>query len=112
MKRELDGLLASLDPALVAPADAVTRVAHPGRHRPAVLDTAVFERDRSMCVRPGCGATQRLQVHHSKIDYAKRGPTAYWNLATLCRHDHDLVTHGGHQLEGGPGKWSWVPPPP
>jgi hypothetical protein len=89
----------------------VTRVAHPGRRRPTVLDTAVFERDCYMCVRPGCGATQRLQVHHYRIDYAKRGPTAYWNLATLCRHDHDLVTHGGHRLEGGPGKWSWVPPP-
>ena len=89
----------------------VHRVAHPGRHRPAVLDTAVFERDDYRCVRPGCGATQRLQVHHYKIDYGKKGPTAYWNLATLCRHDHDLVTHGGHRLEGGPGKWSWIPPP-
>jgi hypothetical protein len=89
----------------------ITRVAHPGRHRPAMLDTAIFERDGYSCVRPGCGATQRLQVHHYKIDYGKQGPTAYWNLATLCRHDHDLVTHGGHKLEGGPGKWSWIPPP-
>ena len=89
----------------------VTRVAHPGRHRPAVLDTAVMERDDYRCVRPGCGATQRLEVHHYKVDHAKGGATAYWNLATLCRHDHDLVTHGGHRLDGGPGKWSWIPPP-
>jgi hypothetical protein len=81
----------------------VTRVAHPGRYRPAVLDTAVFERDRYMCVRPGCGATHRLEVHHYRVDHAKGGATAYWNLATLCRFDHDLVTHGGHRLDGGRG---------
>jgi hypothetical protein len=51
-------------------------------------------------------------VHHWVIDYAKPGgATAYWNLATVCRHDHQLVTHGGHKLEGGPGRWSWIPPP-
>jgi hypothetical protein len=50
-------------------------------------------------------------VHHWRIDHAKGGATAYWNLATLCRHDHDLVTHGGHKLGGGPGKWTWIPPP-
>jgi 5-methylcytosine-specific restriction endonuclease McrA len=79
---------------------------------PAELKTAVQERDNHRCVRPGCGATQRLQVHHYKIDYGKQGPTAYWNLATLCRHDHDLVTYSGHRLTGGPGNWSWIPPPP
>ena len=76
-----------------------------------MLDAAVFERDDYRCVRPGCGATQHLEVHHWRVDYSKRGPTAYWNLATLCSHDHDLVTHGGHRLEGGPGNWSWIPPP-
>jgi 5-methylcytosine-specific restriction endonuclease McrA len=90
----------------------VSTVARPGRHRPVVVDSAVFERDNYRCVRPGCGATQHLQVHHWRIDYRKQGPTAYWNLATLCRHDHDLVTRGGHKLEGGPGNWSWIPPPP
>ena len=89
----------------------VTRVAHPGRHRPAVLDSAIFERDGYCCVRPGCGTTQRLEVHHWRVDHARGGATAYWNLATLCRHDHGLVTHGGHTLAGGPGKWRWIPPP-
>jgi len=89
----------------------ITTVARPGRHRPAVLDAAVFERDDYRCVRPGCGATQHLEVHHWRVDYSKRGATAYWNLATLCGHDHDLVTHGGHKLAGGPGNWSWIPPP-
>ncbi|MBV9936760.1 MAG: DUF222 domain-containing protein [Actinobacteria bacterium] len=89
----------------------ISTVARPGRHRPALLESAVFERDDYRCVRPGCGATQHLEVHHWRVDYGKRGPTAYWNLATLCSHDHDLVTHGGHKLDGGPGRWSWVPPP-
>ncbi|MEY2478120.1 MAG: hypothetical protein QOG87_3435 [Actinomycetota bacterium] len=90
----------------------VTRVHHAGRHLPAELKTAVFERDRFGCVRPGCGATQRLEVHHYKVDYAKGGATAYWNLATVCSHDHDLISRGGHRLGGGPGSWSWIPPPP
>jgi hypothetical protein len=89
----------------------VMTVAHLGRHVPAELKTAVTERDGHACVRPGCGATQRLEMHHWRIDHAKGGPAAQWNLATLCSHDHDLVTYGGHRLEGGPGRWSWVPPP-
>ncbi len=89
----------------------VAKVAHPGRRRPAVLDTAIFERDGYRCVRPGCSSAHRLQVHHYRIDYGKKGPTAYWNLATLCSFDHDLITYGGHRLEGGPGAWAWRGPP-
>jgi hypothetical protein len=37
---------------------------------------------------------------------------AYWNAASVCPHDHDLLTHGAHRLEGGPGNWTWIPPPP
>ena len=89
----------------------VTKVHHAGRHVPAELKTAVHERDGFACVRPGCGATQRLEIHHYRVDYAKGGVTAYWNLASVCSHDHDLITHGGHRLDGGPGRWTWVPPP-
>jgi hypothetical protein len=89
----------------------ISAVSHPGRRRPAVLESAIFERDEYRCVRAGCGSRQNLQVHHYRRDYAKQGPTAYWNLATLCRFDHDLVTYGGHRLEGGPGDWKWVEPP-
>jgi hypothetical protein len=71
----------------------------------------VFERDDYHCVRPGCGATQHLELHHYRLDHANGGPAAYWNLATVCSHDHDLITHGSHRLEGGPGRWSWIPPP-
>src|SRR5581483_10927783 len=89
----------------------ITTVCSGGRHISLELKTAVFERDDYRCVRPGCGATQHLEMHHWRVDHAKGGPAAYWNLATLCSHDHDLITHGGHKLDGGPGKWSWIPPP-
>ncbi len=89
----------------------VSLVAHPGGRRPATLDTAIFERDGYRCVRPGCSSAHRLQVHHYRIDYGKKDPTAYWNLATLCSFDHDLITYGGHRLEGGPGAWAWQGPP-
>jgi hypothetical protein len=89
----------------------VTSVAHVGRHVPAQLRTAIFERDRYMCVRPGCGATQHLELHHWRVDFAKGGATAYWNLGALSSRDHDLITAGGHRLEGGPGRWTWIPPP-
>jgi hypothetical protein len=62
-------------------------------------------------VRPGCDSSHRLEVHHYKIDYRMHGPTIYSNLATLCRHDHRLVTVGGHKLEGEPGAWRWRAPP-
>jgi len=90
----------------------ISAVSHPGRHIPEVVRTAIHERDGYTCVRPGCGATTKLQIHHWVTDYGKQGPTAYWNLASVCPHDHDLLTHRGHRLEGGPGNWTWIPPPP
>jgi len=89
----------------------VTKVWHHGRHIPEAVRTAIHERDGYSCVRPGCGATTKLQIHHWVLDYGKKGPTAYWNLASVCPHCHHLLTHGGHRLEGGPGNWTWIPPP-
>jgi hypothetical protein len=89
----------------------ISKVAHVGRRIAAKLKTAILERDGYTCVRPGCGATAHLQIHHYRIDHAKGGPAAYWNLCSTCPHDHDLLTHGGHRLEGGPGNWTWIPPP-
>jgi hypothetical protein len=90
----------------------ITKVAHHGRHIPEVLRTAILERDGYTCVRPSCGATSRLEIHHWRVPHAQGGPMAYWNAASCCPHDHDLLTHGGHRLEGGPGSWTWIPPPP
>jgi hypothetical protein len=89
----------------------VTRVVHAGRKLPAELRTAIVERDGYRCVRPGCDSAHRLEVHHYCVDFAKGGPTSYANLATLCSHDHDLVTYGGHRLAGAPGRWEWINPP-
>jgi hypothetical protein len=89
----------------------ITRVAHHGRHIPAELRTAILERDGCCCVRPGCGGTATLELHHYKVDHARGGPMAYWNVCSVCRHCHYLLTHAGHRLEGGPGNWTWIPPP-
>ncbi|MBV8982588.1 MAG: DUF222 domain-containing protein, partial [Acidimicrobiia bacterium] len=51
----------------------ITRVSHHRRHVPEVLRTAIHERDGYTCVRPGCGATTRLQIHHWIVDYGKNG---------------------------------------
>jgi len=89
----------------------VTKVAHVGRTVPALLKTAIVERDGGRCVRPGCSSAHRLEVHHYRCDFAKGGPTTYDNLATLCSFDHDLVTTKGHRLAGKPGGWRWIEPP-
>ncbi len=86
----------------------ITKVSHLGRHIPAELKTAIKERDSYRCVH--CGSTHRLETHHYKIDVAKRGPTAYWNLGTLCKYCHHLVTDCGYVLAGGPGRWEWIEP--
>jgi hypothetical protein len=88
----------------------VMRVVHAGRHIPGPLKTAIVERDGGRCVRPGCDSAHRLEIHHYQRDFAQGGATAYWNLATLCHRDHDLVTTGGHRLDGRPGAWRWREP--
>jgi hypothetical protein len=89
----------------------ISTVCHPGRHIPEVLRTAIVERDGGHCVRPGCDSSHLLQIHHYVTDYGEQGPTCYDNLATVCKHDHDLITHRGHRLAGRPGTWKWISPP-
>jgi hypothetical protein len=70
------------------------------------LDVALKERDPT-CVVPGCNATQFLERDHCKRDYGKKGKTEIDNLCRLCRWHHDLKTHGGWEIRGGPGNWSF-----
>src|SRR5207302_4286479 len=70
----------------------ITKVSHHRRHIPEVLRTAILERDGYTCVRPGCGATTRLEIHHWRVAHAKGGPMAYWNAASGWSHDPDLPT--------------------
>lgn len=63
-----------------------------------------------------CGARlwggHGLVTDHWRIDYARGGPTQLSNLARLCARHHDLKTYRGFRLEGGPGQWRFVAPPP
>ena len=73
------------------------------------IDMALLVRDRT-CVVPGCGRRLGLERDHFKIDYGDSGPTELKNLARLCTLHHDMKTHGGWRLRGGPGHWGWIPP--
>ena len=87
----------------------VTTICHPGRTLPAALRTAVFERDQC-CVVPGCDTRLGLETDHWAIDYSDDGPLSLMNACRLCKHHHQLKTHNGFTLAGGPGTWRWVAP--
>ncbi len=76
---------------------------------PQRVAMALVVRDR-VCAVPGCGEVTGLQADHCDVDYGKGGPTELDNLARLCVPHHDLKTHGGWKLKGGPGRWEWVAP--
>jgi hypothetical protein len=78
------------------------------RHIPAVVRAALEERDRH-CVVPGCTSTFHLQIDH-RIDFAKRGPTAMFNLSRLCAFHHQQKTSKGYRLDKVDGRWRWRPP--
>ncbi len=94
---------------LVTSGHDVVAVAHHGRSVNAHQRSAITERDRR-CVVPGCEMSFGLEIDHYRIDWAKGGPTALWNLARLCHHHHRMKTLRGFSLEGGPGAWRWVTP--
>jgi hypothetical protein len=88
----------------------VTSIVSCKRTVPAALQTALCARDRT-CVVPGCTSTFHLEIDHI-VEFAKGGPTALGNLCRLCRPHHALKTEQGYRIEGGPGHWRWVAPPP
>jgi hypothetical protein len=87
----------------------IRTVTKTSRDIPQRVEMALVVRDR-VCVVPGCGAVVGLQGDHCDTDYGKGGPTEFENLARLCVPHHDLKTHGGWKLKGGPGKWEWIAP--
>jgi hypothetical protein len=87
----------------------LTTIATATRHVPLELRAALLVRDHG-CVVPGCSAYAGLELDHWKLDWAKGGETSLEGIACLCKHHHDLRTHRGFQLKGGPGNWSWIPP--
>jgi hypothetical protein len=105
--RELLGR-ALLDVVITDGVDVQT-VVRLGRHIPAPLLTAITERDQ-YCVVPGCGKRLGLEKDHCQVDYAEGGVVSYDNIAKLCHHHHQLKTHRGYRLGGGPGHWEWIAP--
>jgi hypothetical protein len=89
----------------------VPTICNLGRHIPRAVMDALIERDPT-CVVPGCGVAAHLEVDHWQLDFAQGGPTRWSNLARLCHFHHQLKTTKGFRLEGGPGNWRWVGPPP
>jgi hypothetical protein len=71
----------------------ITTVAHFGRHVPAELATAMIVGGRE-CDVVGCHGRGYLERDHSEVDYAKGGPTAWWNLIWLCSVHHRRKTSG------------------
>lgn len=104
-------ILANEDPFVsVLETDGVDvyKVARPGRSMTAAMREALFVRDPG-CVVPGCRRTAHLEAHHTEA-FADTGHTMLDELANLCERHHDLITHRGYELTGGPGNW-WFGPP-
>jgi len=87
----------------------VTTICRLGRNIPTPVVLALMERDRT-CVVPGCDRTKGLEFDHWQVDFARGGTTSLENLARLCHHHHQLKTHHGYRLVGGPGNWQFLAP--
>lgn len=68
----------------------ITTVAHGGRRVPAELRTALIVGGRE-CDAPGCHQRGYLELDHT-YEYARGGPTAWWNLRWLCYVHHKRKT--------------------
>jgi hypothetical protein len=88
----------------------IQSVCHVGRSVPAHVQSALEERD-PVCVVSGCEVAHGLENHHWDVPFEKCRTSSMGDLARLCAWHHDLVTYGGHELVGGPGKWELQPPP-
>jgi len=93
--------------AVITDGTDIRTVTHLGRHRPALLDTALQFRDPE-CVVPGCDSSFREWDH--RITHADDGPTSLENLRGLCPAHHRQRTHQGHELSGQPGHRQWIDP--
>jgi hypothetical protein len=87
----------------------VLSIAHVGRSIPEHLKRALMVRDRR-CVVPGCGKAYGLEFHHYRVPYELGGKASAHNLCRVCSVHHDLCTHDGYRIAGGPGDWALVDP--
>ena len=97
--------------AIIKNGKDIKTVAHLGRHVPAEVMTALIVNGHE-CGIEGCHNRGYLERDHIQ-EYAKNGPTAFWNLLWLCYLHHRLKTSGW--LLGEPdvvtGKRTLRPPP-
>ncbi len=94
--------------AILCDGDRLIDVRWAGRTLPDRLRTALVERDRH-CQVPGCDRTRHLEIHHL-TPFARGGEGSLLNLARICTHHHDLITHRGGRLSGSWPHWVWDPP--
>nr|MDA8343239.1 HNH endonuclease signature motif containing protein [Actinomycetota bacterium] len=87
----------------------VRTVTSTSRVVPTRVRKALALRDPA-CVVPGCGQRSHLEIDHWRLDFSRGGLTALDNLCRLCAPHHRLKTRTGWRLEGGPGRWRWLPP--
>jgi hypothetical protein len=109
MERARDLMGDALAHVVITDGVDVTTICRLGRTIPAVLRTALLERDQT-CVVPGCDVRSGLEFDHWQVDFNKGGRVSLENIARLCSHHHRLRTHHGFLLSGGPGRWRWDPP--
>lgn len=79
--------------AIIGKGKDIRTVAHLGRYINAELRTALIASGRE-CDIEGCCVRGYLEVDHSEIDHAQRGPTAWWNLGWLCYQHHRFKSSG------------------
>ncbi|WP_345036773.1 HNH endonuclease signature motif containing protein [Georgenia daeguensis] len=90
--------------------DTVLDVGRTVYRPPADLARLVRERDGT-CVAPGCSVPARsCQLDHT-LSWLNGGPTAAWNLASMCERDHSGKSSGAFRVEQpAPGELIWTTP--
>ncbi len=86
--------------AVIRKGKDIRTIAHLGRHVPVEIQTALLVMGRE-CDVEGCYHRGYLERDHTH-EYAKGGPTAFWNLRWLCYRHHRQKTSG----------WQFGPPDP
>ena len=87
----------------------VTTVVRLGPPHP---DPAAHRHHRAGPVLRGPGVREAVGPRKGPLPGGLRqgGVVSYDNIAKLCHHHHQLKTHQGYRLAGGPGHWEWIAP--
>ncbi|WP_370941855.1 DUF222 domain-containing protein [Amycolatopsis sp. cg5] len=101
---------ALLVPAVMNTKGEVLHLGRSRRHASRAQRHALAIRDKG-CTRPGCTRGPKWCIpHHADHWIGDSGPTDLNNLALVCERDHNLIHHGGWDLEIKDGTVWWTPP--